>query len=99
MSSTAAAAAAGVLPLRPALALNIERAVAQLDAEATKRTEADFSSVVEIRPISGALGVSNALVIRGAPIPGFAADYPPPDALTTAGPAAAAASSFSSSPR
>ena len=65
-SSTAAAAAAGVLPLRPALALNIERAVAQLDAEATKRTEADFSSVVEIRPISGALGVSNALVILDA---------------------------------
>ena len=64
LSSTAAAA--GVRPLRPALALNIERAVAQLDAEATKRTEADFSSVVEIRPISGALGVSNALVILDA---------------------------------
>jgi hypothetical protein len=54
------------LPPRAALALNVERAVAQLDAEATKRVAADFSSVVEIRPISGALGVQSALVILDA---------------------------------
>ena len=59
------AAAATPLP-RPARALNIERLVAELDREATKRTPADFSSVMEIRPISGPLGVKSALVIMDA---------------------------------
>ena len=66
LRSAAGLGVGAVLPPRAALALNVERAVAQLDAEATKRTGADFSSVVEIRPISGALGVQNALVILDA---------------------------------
>ena len=57
---------------RRANALNINTYVAGLDKDATKRTQADFSSVVEIRPISGPAGIKKGLVIVDA---GNAGDF------------------------
>ena len=56
----------------PAHAFNIDTYVKQLDKEATKRTAADFSQVVEMRPISGPQGIKTALVIIDA---GNAGDF------------------------
>ena len=70
-SVTAAAASATFFP-QAAQALNIELTVSEIDRAATKRTPADFSSVLEIRPISGPLGVGNGLVILDA---GNAGDF------------------------
>ena len=74
--SRRAAVAGGVavvsLPPRAAQAFNINTFVVQLDKDAEKRTAADFSQVVEMRPISGPSGVNTALVIIDA---GNAGDF------------------------
>ena len=64
--------AALLAPPRAANAFNINTFVTSLDKEALTRTPADFSQVVEIRPISGPQGVTNALVIVDA---GNAGDF------------------------
>ena len=56
----------------PAYAFNLQQYVKQLDAETTKRIAADFSTVVEMRPISGPQGIKTALVIIDA---GNAGDF------------------------
>ena len=71
ISAGTAVAAVAATP-GPALAFNIVAEVASLDKSATTRTEADFSQVVEMRPISGPTGVKNALVIIDA---GNAGDF------------------------
>jgi len=65
-----AAAATLVCAPRSSLALNLELLVGRLDAEAKYRTAADFSSVVEVRPISGP--TVSALVVVDA---GNAGDF------------------------
>ena len=71
-SAIGAGLAAAAIPCAPASAFNINTFVAQLDKDTTKRTAADFSQVVEMRPISGPTGVSTALVLIDA---GNAGDF------------------------
>jgi hypothetical protein len=73
LSRRNALAAAGLLAVpAPAKAFNVDTFVAALDRDAVSRTAADFSSVIELRPISGPTGVKNALVIIDA---GNAGDF------------------------
>ena len=66
------AAAASVAAARPAAAVDVRRTIAQIQRDAPSTTAADFSSVIEIRPISGPAGAGQALVIVDA---GNAGDF------------------------
>jgi hypothetical protein len=62
---TAAAALASCAAPR-AEALNLERLVYQLDRDATQRTPADFTPALQVTPIAGPLGITQAaLVLNG----------------------------------
>lgn len=68
----AVAAATASFGIAPATAFNLERFVAEIDRGAASRTSADFSSVIQVTPISGPVGVGSALVTVDA---GNAGDF------------------------
>ena len=60
--SALTAGAAIIAAPRAASAFDVKRYVTSLDTEATTRTPADFTQVIEMTPMSGPTGVKNALV-------------------------------------
>ena len=67
-----AAACTTLTCAQPASAIAYFKELTLLDKETAERTEADFSSVIEIRPIGGPLGAASALVVVDA---GNAGDF------------------------